>query len=336
MPLTRIRTSSILDREVREQDLADGAVSFDKINVSAPALPGYVLTTDGLGNLVWNSPTGAVISLDTIVDVDVSTIPPTIDQVLAFDGVDTWRPLSIPGLGSSSNTFMANTIDDLPTTPNEGDMGFVRSGVDGEYKFYVKDTITTDATLLTFNGSTITRSGGVSDFITEGFTNKQIIRITNTASNNGNYTITDVTATTITVAQSFTPEGPLGATLTGSWILLATEDSARTDANTQEAIVFWNTGSPVLIGNISQNSRVTTVTVDVTTAFNDPTSTLTVGDAGDNSRLLSNEFIDLSEIGTYVINVDYIYTSPTDTDILTYFNFGTSTQGVARVVVTHV
>lgn len=120
------------------------------------------------------------------------------------------------------------------------------------------------------------------------------------------------------------------------WILLATADSARTDANTAEAIVNFDTGSPVLIGNVSQNSRVTTVTVDVTIAFNDIASTLTVGDASDNERLLTNDFVDLSEIGTYVVNVDYIYTSAADTDVLAYFDFGTSTQGSARVIVTHV
>jgi len=273
MALTRIRTSSILDREVREQDLADGAVSFSKINVSAPALPGYVLTTDGSGNLVWNSPTGAVISLDTLTDVDITTVPPTLDQVLAFDGVDTWRPLSIPGLGSSSNIFVVDTIAERNAlaggSASGGDQVFVRTGASGEWEMYLYDA---------------------------GF-----------------------------------PTNP-------PWVLLATADSARTDANTYEREILYTEGvaSPIVLGNISQNSRVTIVTVDVTVAFNDATASIDVGDSGDTARLLSNDFIDLTEIGTYVVTADYVYTSALDTDILVTYNFGTSTQGACRVIVTYV
>jgi hypothetical protein len=262
MPLTRIKSQSILDKTVREQDLADGAVTFDKILVTDVGNPGDVLTVDAFGNLLFAPADGTAATLGSLADVNLDT-GATQDQVLAFDTVSSeWRPITIAGVGATSNTYVVDNITQRDLlTPATGDSCFVRSGASGEYEQYVYDA---------------------------------------------------------------------------AWILIATADSARTDANTAEAVVFFNTGSPVLIGNVSQDSRVTTVTVEVVTAFDDVTSTLTVGDAGDNERLLTNDFIDLTDAGTYIVNVDYIYTSAVDTDVYAYFNFGASTQGEARVIVTHV
>lgn len=261
MPLTRIKSQGILDKTVREQDLADGAVTFDKILVTDVGNPGDVLTVDAFGNLLFAPANGTAATLGSLADVEVTGV--TNDQVLAYDaGNSEWRPITIAGVGATSNTYVVANIPARDVlTPAEGDSCYVRSGASGEYELYLYDA---------------------------------------------------------------------------GWVLLSTADSARTDANTAEAIVSFNTGSPVLIGNVSQDSRVTTVTVDVTTAFDDVTSTLTVGDAGDNARLMDDIFVDLTEVGTYVVNVDYIYTSATDTDVFAYFDFGVSTQGSARVIVTHV
>ena len=270
MPLTRIKSQSILDNTVREQDLADGAVTFDKILVTDIGNPGDVLTVDAFGNLLFAPANGTATTLGALADVDL-TGGVTNNQVLTYDTVSsTWLPTTVAGVGATSNTYV---VDDIPTrdalTPVAGDSCYVRTGVSGEYELYLYDS---------------------------------------------------------------------------GWVLLATADSARTDANTAEAIVQFNTGSPVLIGNVSQDSRVTTITVEVTQAFlsstgpdvPDLTATLSVGDAGDNQRLLTNDFIDLTEVGTYVVTVDYIYTAPTDTDVFAYFDFTNSIQGSARVIVTHV
>lgn len=262
MALTRIKTGNILDGQVFARDLANGAVTFDKLLLSDIGNPGDVLTVDGAGNLLFAPANGTATTLGALADVNLAG-GVVQDQVLAYDtGTLEWRPITIAGVGATSNTYVVANITarDL-LTPSAGDSCYVRSGTSGEYELYLYDS---------------------------------------------------------------------------GWVLISTADSARTDANTAEAIVSWNTGSPVLIGNVSQNSRVTTVTVEVTTFFDDPTSLLTVGDAGDAARLLSNDFIDLSEEGTYVVNVDYIYSAATDTDVFAYFNSGTSTQGSARVIVTHV
>jgi len=120
-----------------------------------------------------------------------------------------------------------------------------------------------------------------------------------------------------------------------AWILISTQDSASTDAKTIEAIVVPATISPVLLGNVSPDSRVTIVTIEVTVAF-DGSPTLTVGDSGDNARLIDDTLHDLSEVGTYSTTTNFVYSGSADTDINGYFCAGGATVGSARILVTYV
>ena len=282
MALTRIKTNNILDGQVFEGDLANGSVTFYKLAGLAGGSAGHALKTDGLGNLYWELPSS---SLDTLTDVDTSTVPPISGDALVWNGIDNWVPFAIAGLGASSNTFVVADIaarDALSAA--EGDQAFVRAGTSSEYELYIWDA---------------------------------------------------------------------------AWILVGTADSARTDANTIEAIINFDgtatdgagnvlpAGSPVLLGNISNNSRVTTVSIEVLTIFDgtDPAPKLSIGDAVDNGRIIGADPLldyllepdfDLKVAGTYTLNVGYVYDGVTDTDINAYFDFTGSTQGQMRVIVTHV
>ena len=121
-----------------------------------------------------------------------------------------------------------------------------------------------------------------------------------------------------------------------SWIQLSDEDSADVDANTITATVTQAGGTGnTTVGTVSNNSRVTLVSVEVTIAFDDANATLTVGDSGDNSRLVSDLDIDLTSTGTYTIQPAYQYTSGSDTDIVAYLDIGSSTTGSAKVLVSY-
>ncbi len=269
MPLTRIKTQSILDREVREQDLADGAITFDKLRLTDEGNPGDVLTVDASGNLLFTPANGTPRTLNQLDDVSVAGA--LNDQVLSYNSTTSlWRAVTVPGLGDSSNTYIvADIAGRAALTPNEADSCFVRSGFSGEWEMYLYDS---------------------------GF-----------------------------------PGGP--------WVLLATADSARTDANTIEYTISFNaTGSPITIGNVSDGSRVTVVTVDIDAGneFDAAGTTFSIGDAGDADRLMTLALVDLEAEGSYVATPDYVYSSATDTDILLTFDFGGATTGTARVVVTHV
>lgn len=115
MALTRIKTDNILDREVKEQDLADGAVTFDKIEIVSGGLAGEVLKTDGAGNLFWQSAAGAAQNLSSLTDVDVTTSLPLVGDALAWDGA-FWAPQSsIPG--NPQNLTLTNLVDVTLTSP---------------------------------------------------------------------------------------------------------------------------------------------------------------------------------------------------------------------------
>jgi len=121
-----------------------------------------------------------------------------------------------------------------------------------------------------------------------------------------------------------------------SWVQLSDEDSADVDANTITATVTQAGGTGnTTIGTVSNNSRITLVSVEVITPFDDTNATLTVGDSGDNDRLVTNDEIDISSTGTYAVQPAYQYTSGSDTDIVAYLNIGSSTQGEVKILVSY-
>ena len=63
---------------------------------------GEALTTDGSGVLSWAT-SSSVTSINDLSDVDTATNPPTIDQVLAWDGND-WVPADQTGGGAGGVT----------------------------------------------------------------------------------------------------------------------------------------------------------------------------------------------------------------------------------------
>ena len=122
----------------------------------------------------------------------------------------------------------------------------------------------------------------------------------------------------------------------GAWRLLADEDSANTDANTLSATVTQGGGSgTTAVGTVSDGSRITLVSIEVTQAFDDANATLTIGDSGDADRLVSDAELDLTSTGTYAIQPAYQYTTGSDATINAYLNIGSSTQGSAKVLVSY-
>jgi len=115
--------------------------------------------------------------------------------------------------------------------------------------------------------------------------------------------------------------------------LIGTADSAVTDAGTITATFDYTSGN-VVIGNISEGCKVTSVTITVNTAFDDVNAEITVGDAGDNERLMTADESDLTDAFSYESSPSYIYGAG-DTDIVAYPNFGTSTQGNVTVSVSY-
>lgn len=131
-----------------------------------------------------------------------------------------------------------------------------------------------------------------------------------------------------------------------TWIRTSNQDSASTDAKSLEYTVTIGSPSSVDIGEISTGRRVTLITVEVSEAFNGP-ATLSLGYRVNNpltpetslSGLMGSGLIDLSILDTFTTSTDVLFGTDTplgDVTITASFNNGTSTDGVAQIIVSYV
>jgi hypothetical protein len=119
------------------------------------------------------------------------------------------------------------------------------------------------------------------------------------------------------------------------WVQTGNEDSTATDARSLTATITNASGLTTLIGTLSNGRRVTSVVVEVTSVF-DGTPTLEIGDITDTDSLMPDAFIDLSSVGAYEANPDFIYQTGNDVDINATFTAGGATTGSATIIVTYV
>lgn len=122
-----------------------------------------------------------------------------------------------------------------------------------------------------------------------------------------------------------------------AWILTGTQDAARTDAGTfQETVATTPLPASVLIRRVGDGARVVSVTAEVVTPF-DGDADMTVGDAGNNARLMLAEQVDLRTAGTYVSTPAYRFPTNAETEVYAYFTTGVTppTVGQVRITITY-
>lgn len=119
------------------------------------------------------------------------------------------------------------------------------------------------------------------------------------------------------------------------WQIIATEDSARTDADTLTLSLDSNMSGTVNIGTVSDGSRVSNVTVEVITPVDDINAVLNIGDSGSPSRLMSDSIIDMTQVGTYTFTPSHVYNTGSDVDLNAYFDPANSTQGQIKVIISY-
>lgn len=210
---------------------------------SDPNQPPYGVRT-------YSSGSGDITTAETIVDTQITSAKFTADlsqvdfdslveflidptalategapAVVLFEDDILWDGLQTVFIATDIAVDAANTInnvlDAIALEPANAGTLFdsARSGALGAAYTANGPYIETDATSLTFatGPNTITRAGGTSDFVTEGFADGQKIVITGSPSNDGTYTITGApTGTVITVVETLVAEGPVTtATLRG-------------------------------------------------------------------------------------------------------------------------
>lgn len=118
-----------------------------------------------------------------------------------------------------------------------------------------------------------------------------------------------------------------------AFVLIATQDSARSDSLTSSVNLTPASSGSISLGRIGNGARVVAISVDVTEAF-DGSFAFVVGDAGDADRLVDGNDVDLASVGTYVITPTYQFPTNAETELLLAIS-GTATAGAALVTFTY-
>lgn len=124
--------------------------------------------------------------------------------------------------------------------------------------------------------------------------------------------------------------------VSSGWVEFSSKDTAATDANTLSITINYDDVSPILLGNVSQGSRISLVTVEVVEPFNGITpATLTIGDDAEQDRIMSNDLLDMENEGVYQGNAEFIYDNNVDTDIKAYLEVNGASQGTAIITISY-
>lgn len=95
----------------------------------------------------------------------------------------------------------------------------------------------------------------------------------------------------------------------------------------------YASSNTVVVGTMAPTVTVTNLDVSILTAFNDPSSSFTVGSPADHSLLMSNSMIDATTVGTYRTTLGYPVAQTTT--INAYVGVGTSTSGSWRITMNY-
>jgi len=130
-----------------------------------------------------------------------------------------------------------------------------------------------------------------------------------------------------------------------AWSLVADQDSAATDASTLShtftcPIAGFGTSDTVVLGRMSNNSKVVSVLVEVISPITGYTSgnipSLVIGTTAESDRLMSSDSNDVESIGSYETNSDYHYEGETEIEIKAKLSHFDATAGEIKVIVTYV
>lgn len=128
------------------------------------------------------------------------------------------------------------------------------------------------------------------------------------------------------------------------WTLVATQDSAATDANSLShtftmPISDFGTAKTITLGRISDNSRVVSVLVECITPLSGYTGgvpSIEVGTQAEPDRFMSDYENDIESAGSYTTTPDFHYTGSSELEIKANLEHFDATAGEIKVTVTYV
>ena len=140
---------------------------------------------------------------------------------------------------------------------------------------------------------------------------------------------TDSFSVTLQDGATLTNMGGANATSGTHFITKSQLDSVYTEAQFL-ANVNYNDTSPILLGNISSGTKTIITTFTVSTAF-DANAVVTIGDSGNNSLLMSDNYCEIETTGVYQTINTVEFASNTSLNI--YVTQGGASAGVGNVLI---
>lgn len=119
-----------------------------------------------------------------------------------------------------------------------------------------------------------------------------------------------------------------------NWIMISSQESSKVDADTYTA-TLTHASTNMALGEINPGGKITQIIFDVTETF-DGSPSLSIGDQSSSNRFSSNDDLDLSAAGTYIVTPSYVYPENAgDTMILINFTALLSTKGRVKITVSY-
>jgi hypothetical protein len=92
----------------------------------------------------------------------------------------------------------------------------------------------------------------------------------------------------------------------------------------------FSDSSPILVGKVSDVLNISEIIIEIITPFDNLTTTISVGDSLDNSRLMGNADNNPNDMGKYTAYPDYKYS--VETDVFIYISgINTVGSGVCKI-----
>ncbi len=117
------------------------------------------------------------------------------------------------------------------------------------------------------------------------------------------------------------------------WAQLATEESAHVDARSYEVNYSVGDSTNILLGNVSVDRKIETVTAEVTVAFDDANANVTVGTLADTDLLFQNDSGDLDQLATYLVKPEYYVTDLAGQDDQYYVTIDPQSATIGNVTI---
>ena len=118
-----------------------------------------------------------------------------------------------------------------------------------------------------------------------------------------------------------------------TWNLIGTEESAQVDARTYEIDYSVGDATTILLGNVSVDRKIETVSADITVAFDDATANILVGTVGDPDLLFGGNDAETDVVGTYSVSPEYFYEDAGNQDAQFYVTIDPQAATVGNVTV---